>query len=590
MTKLRGIALSLLVFLPTSAAPRHLLAGPGQAPTKPVKKTPKPAASPDQGARAAARRVLDHYDEALRSCNALEKEYRVLMEALTRQAGSDKGGLSTQDLDRLGILQHQRIECVEAVKSFVRPKLTAAGASADLQQEVWLEWLKKVDGKASESATGPAEPCRDAFASRPVTVFENGPPSGGRVAVYKRAATSAEVWMLEHIPQVEPAAEGTAADLTLCVREEFQRTGQSYDTGSPAYRRHWEVRPVRARDGALLPRGTFSTDPPQSKRSGDLGAGPPPHEAVGQWLVREEPSGSGWSVWRHLHFDGVEGSTESRIAVTRDGRWLSFASNRGFVRLMDLEARNVHALAGPKFGDAAVAFSPDGRSLASSTDGGVQLVDVATGQVVRKLPLQSGPASLAFSPDGSRLAVGEAYDYKDVNISFWSPGDGRLLKRVKVKDSAVSIKELSFSSDGRRVVLGADHRMWIADGDGKVLTSRPACARGMGVSADGALVALPNRGASTLCKFEIVDGATGRAVKTMQEASRAAAISPDGTLLASVSGGYPDTSVRFYDLPAGTLKGELKVPGRAESVVFSGDGQMLVLAQSSGLTMLRRTP
>jgi WD40 repeat protein len=59
---------------------------------------------------------------------------------------------------------------------------------------------------------------------------------------------------------------------------------------------------------------------------------------------------------------------------------------------------------------AAVAFAPDGRTLAVARGAAVQLWDVDTGRLLARLEGHEGKVKcVAFAPDGTRLASG-SYD------------------------------------------------------------------------------------------------------------------------------------------------------------------------------------
>ncbi|HEY8980870.1 MAG TPA: helix-turn-helix domain-containing protein [Streptomyces sp.] len=91
------------------------------------------------------------------------------------------------------------------------------------------------------------------------------------------------------------------------------------------------------------------------------------------------------------------------VAFSPDGRTLATVGG-GSVRTWDTRTGEQRR----KFGDGvdgSPTFSPDGRTLAVRAPGAVLLWDLATGRLRRTLPTRA-PSTTAFAPDGRTLAVG----------------------------------------------------------------------------------------------------------------------------------------------------------------------------------------
>jgi WD40 repeat protein len=117
----------------------------------------------------------------------------------------------------------------------------------------------------------------------------------------------------------------------------------------------------------------------------------------------------------------------------------------------------------------SLAFSPDGKTLASSGGGPIQLWEVATRREVCRFPIHdTGPALLAFSPAGRLLASGNT----DITLLLWDV-TGRI-QNGKLQSATLSPEQFQSLWDD------------LADQDG----SKARRALWTFVAADGASVAL----------------------------------------------------------------------------------------------------
>jgi WD40 repeat protein len=143
-------------------------------------------------------------------------------------------------------------------------------------------------------------------------------------------------------------------------------------------------------------------------------------------------------------------------ATSLDGAGLQ--GNAATVTLWDMTARpkptvirQVRKIWGTVW---AVAFSPDGKTLAAATDRVkdkvVRLWDVATGQ--ERAPLRGHTDivhSLAYSPDGTMLATASM----DKTVKLWDATSGKEL--ATLRGHARAVKCVAFSPNGKMVASGS---------------------------------------------------------------------------------------------------------------------------------------
>ncbi len=288
--------------------------------------------------------------------------------------------------------------------------------------------------------------------------------------------------------------------------------------------------------------------------------------------------------------------------LPKEGReeWRSGSSSRAIgvclsalVTLVFLLCAEVVTAASPVEGDLAtrlltghtgevfaVAFSPDGRLLASGGgDQTIRLWEPTTGREVKLLRGHMGSVrALAFSPNSRLLASGSS----DTTIRIWELASGKELKALTSRFGA--IRAVAFSPNGQLVASGGDDgslRIWDWAGgkEIKAMKGQLGIVFSVAFSPDGLTLAT----GSSDALVRLWDLATGRERSALSGHAGevySIAFSPDGSLLAT---GAAETVVRIWDLATGRERSALSGhTGMVYAVAFAPGGRTVVSAGADG--------
>jgi len=282
-------------------------------------------------------------------------------------------------------------------------------------------------------------------------------------------------------------------------------------------------------------------------------------------------------------------SRVNAVAFSPDGRWL--ASGSAILKIWDVTSKSWPRTLETKTSIKAVAFSPNGQWLASvSVKPMLKLWNMKSGQLQYRLRLRKRNMiySISFSPDDKCLASGGG----DHTVKLWDVSSGQLQHTLKGHKGEVY--STAFAPNGKWLASGSkDKTIKIWDVESARLQHSLAASQGeiysVAISPNGKYLASGGEGFVKL--WDMNSGELqhswiqGWKIKSI-------AFSPNGAWLASANG--RGEMIKIWDIESGELLHTVMkahVDG-VESIAFSPNGQWLVSAGDRMLKLweIKRVP
>lgn len=219
----------------------------------------------------------------------------------------------------------------------------------------------------------------------------------------------------------------------------------------------------------------------------------------------------------------------SVLAWSKDGNWLAIGATDGALSLVEMGGSRSFELPARKQGVALLAFDPKAQLLAMGHfDGTVKIVRVPTLEEATAIaPSRGSVTAMAFSPDGSSLAIADNEKARWIDVSTW--------RAVDLDSHEQAIVALDFSPDGGTLATAsADQLVTLHEDLGRsrrVLSGHTQTVTDVVFSADGArLLSAAQDG--TVRVWDVALGATLDVLEPSGESLRMARFLGDDRVVA----------------------------------------------------------
>ena len=301
-----------------------------------------------------------------------------------------------------------------------------------------------------------------------------------------------------------------------------------------------------------------------------------------------------WDMSNHTQKSVIEGNHEGWdvlcVAFSPDGKSIASGTHGRETFIYDVETgikQATYSIRGHNV--PGVDFSPDGQFLLiEGTDRTrsktISLRDATTGIEIRQIICDDDSVNgVAFSPDGKLIA--SASSKKD-HLLLWDPENPSDTER-NIKFYFGSSWSVAFSPDSKLLAIGGIYWVLLYDTNtGKQIgfhTANSHLVLGLAFSPDGKTLA-----SATKHEIYLWDIESAQPIKTINPESeksvKSVAISPDGSIIAS---GGLDENLTLFDAATGNQKNKFDLEtGAVNTIAFSADGNTIAVGTEEVVYLL----